>query len=60
MSAGGGAPSPGEALEDRVWPLMEGGQLKGLEAADGQTGQRHGKLVCGQGFTRFIALIFLK
>lgn len=28
----------GEALEDGVWPLVKGGELKRLEGADGQTG----------------------
>lgn len=28
----------GEALEDRVRPLVKGGELKGLEGADGQAG----------------------
>lgn len=38
MSRGGGAVGLGEALEDRVRPLVKGGELKGLEGADGQTG----------------------
>lgn len=28
----------GEALEDRVGPLVKGGELERLEGADGQTG----------------------
>lgn len=40
MSGGGGALGLGEALENRVGPLVKGGELKGLEGADGQTGQR--------------------
>lgn len=39
-SGGGGAPSPGQALQNRVGPLMEGGELEGLKAADGQTAER--------------------
>lgn len=33
--------SPGEALENGVRPLVEGGELKRLEGADGQTGKRN-------------------
>lgn len=40
MSGGGGALGLVEALENRVWPLVEGGELKRLEGADGQTGER--------------------
>ncbi len=40
MSGGGGALGLGEALENRVGPLVEGGELKCLEGADGQTGER--------------------
>lgn len=40
MSGGSGALGLGEALENRVWPLVEGGELKGLKGADGQTGER--------------------
>lgn len=35
-----GAMGLGEALENRVGPLVEGGELKRLEGADGQTGER--------------------
>lgn len=31
---GVGALGFGEALENRVWPLVEGGELKGMEGAD--------------------------
>lgn len=40
VSGGGGALGLGEALENRVGPLVEGGELKCLEGADGQTGER--------------------
>lgn len=40
MSGGVGAMGLGEALENRVRPLVEGGALKGLEGADGQTRER--------------------
>lgn len=40
ISGGGGALSLGEALENRVWPLVEGGELKSLKGADGLTGER--------------------
>lgn len=40
VSGGGGALGLGEALENRVRPLVEGGELKCLEGADGQTGER--------------------
>lgn len=40
MSGGGGALSLGEALENRIRPLVEGGELKCLKGADGQTGER--------------------
>lgn len=40
VSGGGGALSPGEALENRVWPLVEGGELKCLEGTYGQAGGR--------------------
>ena len=40
MSGGVGAMGLGEALENRVRPLVEGGALKGLEGADGQTRDR--------------------
>jgi len=40
MSGGGGALGPGEALKNRVWPLVESGKLKRLESADGQAGER--------------------
>lgn len=43
MSGGGGALGLGEALKNRVWPLVEGGELKRLEGADGQTGERNEK-----------------
>lgn len=39
VSGGGGALGLGEALENRVGPLVEGGELKRLEGADGQTGE---------------------
>lgn len=35
---GGGAVGLGEALENRVRPLVKGGALERLEGADGQTG----------------------
>lgn len=38
VSGGGGAVGLGEALEDRVRPLVKGGELERLEGADGQTG----------------------
>lgn len=40
MSGGGGAMGLGEALENRVRPLVEGGELKRLEGADGQTSEK--------------------
>lgn len=40
VSGGGGAMGLGEALENRVRPLVEGGELKRLEGADGQTSER--------------------
>lgn len=40
LSTMSGAIGPGETLEDRVGPLVEGGELKRLEGADGQTGER--------------------
>lgn len=40
VSGDGGALSLGEALENRVGPLVEGGELKRLEGADGQAGER--------------------
>lgn len=44
VSGGGGAVGLGEALEDRVGPLVKGGELKRLEGADGQTGaEKQGK-----------------
>lgn len=39
LSRGRGAGSLGEALEDRVGPLVEGGELERLEGADGDTGK---------------------
>lgn len=39
LSGGGGAGSLGEALENRVGPLVEGGELEHLEGADGDTGK---------------------
>lgn len=35
--------SPGEALENRVGPLVEGGELERLEGADGDTGKESDK-----------------
>lgn len=43
LSGGGGVRSPGEALENRVGPLVEGGELERLEGADGDTGKETGK-----------------
>lgn len=40
VSGGGGATGPGEALENRVRPLVEGGELKRLKGADGQAGEK--------------------
>ncbi|TNN63814.1 hypothetical protein EYF80_026016 [Liparis tanakae] len=40
VSGVGGALGLGEALENRVRPLVEGGGLKRLEGADGPTGER--------------------
>jgi len=40
VSGVGGALGLGEALENRVRPLVEGGGLKRLEGADRQTGER--------------------
>lgn len=40
VSGGGGALGLGEALENRVRPLVEGGELKRLEGADGQAEER--------------------
>lgn len=40
MSGGGVALGPGEVLENRVWPLVEGGEMKCLEAAYGQADAR--------------------
>lgn len=34
----------GEALENRVRPLVKRGELKCLEGADGQTGGKHTKI----------------
>lgn len=39
LSRGGGAGGLGEALENRVGPLVEGGELERLEGADGDTGK---------------------
>lgn len=41
MFSCGAAPGLGEPLEYRVWPLVEGGDLKRLEGADGETGDQH-------------------
>lgn len=35
--------SPGEALENRVGPLVEGGELERLKGADGDAGKEMGK-----------------
>lgn len=43
MSGRGGTLGLCKALENRVWPLVEGGELKGLKGADGQTGERQQK-----------------
>lgn len=43
LSGGGGAGSLGEALENRVGPLVEGGELEHLEGADGDTGKETDK-----------------
>lgn len=40
VSGGSGALGLGESLKNRVRPLVEGGELKCLEGADGQTGGR--------------------
>lgn len=40
VSGGAGARGLGEALENGVRPLVEGGELKCLEGADGQTRER--------------------
>lgn len=40
MSGGGGALGLCETLENRVWPLVEGGELERLEGADGQAEER--------------------
>lgn len=39
MSGGGGVLRLGETLEHRVWPLVEGGELKCLKGTDGQAGE---------------------
>lgn len=40
LSGGGGAMGLGEALENRVRPLVKGGELKSLEGVDGQTSEK--------------------
>lgn len=40
VSRGGGTVGLGEALENRVGPLVKGGELKGLEGADGKAGEQ--------------------
>lgn len=49
LSGGGGAGSLGEALENRVGPLVEGGELEHLEGADGDTGKETDGEVRGGG-----------
>lgn len=43
MSRGGGGVGFGEALENRVRPLVERGELERLEGADGQAGEKQTK-----------------
>lgn len=43
MSGVGGAGSLGEALENGVGPLVEGGELESPEGADGDTGKETDK-----------------